>query len=434
MGGAGAGEVAGGVERDPPVEADDQEGEQRLGEPAARVGPGRVAQVEPDRIGDAVGVVIDIEGDLAGRRVGHKVGEGRRVMAVGRDRPEDPRRRVGPVAGRVCSGPVVDAVRGVVADDPRAVERRDDHLAVGALDRQEPVLEVAGVVILVHPDGVGVAGLHQARITGEQAAIVAEVAVGGGRPHAGAVEGAEPATIEDEPCGAGLGLHQEVLPCREAVLGGGGRVVERGRRVDRRDPEDMEAAAAEGRGRVAVLEVIVEDLEGLVDRTGNGVAGVRQPERPAGEVITIERRISGGNRDIGQEVVESGGIGHGLDVGDGERGAGGGVGGEVAVIAGVVAEHVARQAMAPQGRADIAGIGDQLLQGEVHQLVGLGREDRLREVPRVDLALAGEGCEGDPDQGHQGEDRQDQDQDDAAATCRCERGGQHLIGPREFGV
>ena len=101
----GAGEVAGGVERDPPVEADDQEGEQRLGEPAARVGTGRVAQVEPDRIGDAVGVVIDVEGDLAGGRVGHQVGEGRRVMAVGRDRPEDPRRRVGPVAGAGWCGP-----------------------------------------------------------------------------------------------------------------------------------------------------------------------------------------------------------------------------------------------------------------------------------------------------------------------------------------
>ena len=74
-----------------------------------------------------------------------------------------------------------------------------DHLAVGALDRQEPVLQVAGVVILVHADGVGVAGLHQARIPGEHAAIVTEIAVGGVRPHAGAVEGAEPAAIEDEP-------------------------------------------------------------------------------------------------------------------------------------------------------------------------------------------------------------------------------------------
>ena len=54
---------------------------------------------------------------------------------------------------------------------------------------------------------------------------------------------------------------------------------------------------------------------------------------------------------------------------------------------------------------------------------GLGREDRLREVPRIDLALAGEGCERDPDQGHEGEHGQDQDQDDAAAPCRCERGG-----------
>ena len=38
------------------------------------------------------------------------------------------------------------------------MERRDDHLAVGALDGEEPVLQVAGVVILVHADDVGVAG------------------------------------------------------------------------------------------------------------------------------------------------------------------------------------------------------------------------------------------------------------------------------------
>ena len=37
----GAGEVAGGVERDAAVQADDHEGKERLVEPAARVGPGR---------------------------------------------------------------------------------------------------------------------------------------------------------------------------------------------------------------------------------------------------------------------------------------------------------------------------------------------------------------------------------------------------------
>ena len=75
-------------------------------------------------------------------------------------------------------------------------------------------------------------------------------------------------------CGAGLGLHQEVLPCREAVLGGGRGVVERGRRIDRRDPEDVDAGAAEGRGRVAGLEVVVEDLERLVDRPRDGAVPV----------------------------------------------------------------------------------------------------------------------------------------------------------------
>ena len=91
VGGAVLGEVAGGVERDPAVQADDHEGEQRLVELAARVAAGRVAQVEPDRVGDAVAVVVDVVGDLAGGRVGDQVGEGRRVVAVGRDRAEDPR-------------------------------------------------------------------------------------------------------------------------------------------------------------------------------------------------------------------------------------------------------------------------------------------------------------------------------------------------------
>ncbi len=62
---------------------------------AARVAAGRIAQVEPDRVGDAVAVVVDVVGDLAGDRVGDQVGEGVRVVAVGRDRAEDPRRRVG---------------------------------------------------------------------------------------------------------------------------------------------------------------------------------------------------------------------------------------------------------------------------------------------------------------------------------------------------
>src|ERR1700692_2731539 len=102
----------------------------------------------------------------------------------------------------------------------------------------------------------------------------------------------------------------------------------------------MVAAVAESGGRVAVLEIVVEDLEGLIDQTGYGVAGVRQPERPASEVITIKRPINGGNRYIRLEVVQSGGIRHGLNIGDDEWGTGGRIGGQVAVIAGIVAEHV----------------------------------------------------------------------------------------------
>ena len=73
-------------ERNPAVQADDHEGEQRLVEPAAGVGPGRVSQVEPDRVGDAVAVVVDVVGDLAGGVTGNQVGEGGGVMAVERAR------------------------------------------------------------------------------------------------------------------------------------------------------------------------------------------------------------------------------------------------------------------------------------------------------------------------------------------------------------
>ena len=52
----------------------------------------------------------------------------------------------------------------------------------------------------------------------------------------------------------------------------------------------MEAAAAEGRGRIARLEVVVEDLEGLVDRTGDGVADV-------GEVVA-EAGLEGGQLGV----------------------------------------------------------------------------------------------------------------------------------------
>ena len=175
VGGTVPGEVAGGVERDAAVQADDHEGEERLVELAIGVGAGRVAQVEPDRVGDAVAIVVDVVGDLAGVRIRDQVGESGRVVAVGRDRAEDPRHRVeiGHTERTVrvpeaAGGPVpIHGMCGVlIADDPRPVERGDDHLAVGALDRQEPVLQVAGVVVLVHAHGVGIQ------------TVVAEIAVG----------------------------------------------------------------------------------------------------------------------------------------------------------------------------------------------------------------------------------------------------------------
>ena len=58
--------LPGGVERDPAVQADDHEREEGLVELAGGVAAGGVAKVEPDRVGDAVAVVVDVVGDLAG--------------------------------------------------------------------------------------------------------------------------------------------------------------------------------------------------------------------------------------------------------------------------------------------------------------------------------------------------------------------------------
>jgi len=89
-------------------------------------------------------------------------------------------------------------------------------------------------------------------------------------------------------------LHQEVLPRREATLDRGRGVVQRRLRIDRRDPEDVDAGTAEGRTGVAGPGVVVEDLERLVDRPRERRAGERHPQDPTGEVITIERLIARG--------------------------------------------------------------------------------------------------------------------------------------------
>ena len=86
---ASARQVAGRVQRDPAVEADDHEREEGFIELALRVAAGWIAQVDPDRVGLAVAVVVHVVGDLTvGAR--DKVGERRRVVAVGLPRAEDP--------------------------------------------------------------------------------------------------------------------------------------------------------------------------------------------------------------------------------------------------------------------------------------------------------------------------------------------------------
>ena len=150
-------QIARRVQRNPPVEPDHHERKQRLIQPAARILPRRIPQVQPHRVGDPVAVVVHVVSDLPRRTVGSQVRERRRVVAIRLARPQNPRRRVRPEirsAGTrlVLSGPVVDRVVIVVPDDPRPVKRRNHHRPVGTLNRQEPVLQVARVIVLIHPD------------------------------------------------------------------------------------------------------------------------------------------------------------------------------------------------------------------------------------------------------------------------------------------
>ena len=86
------------VFRDPAVEADDHEREEGFVE-LALASPGRIAQVDPDRVGLAVAVVVHVVGDLAGG-AGDRSGNAAASWPSAA-RAEDPRGRVVPQAGVV---------------------------------------------------------------------------------------------------------------------------------------------------------------------------------------------------------------------------------------------------------------------------------------------------------------------------------------------
>ncbi len=337
-----------------------------------------------------------------------------------------------------------------MSDDARPVERGDHHLAVGTLDGQEPVLQVAGVVILVHIRGT--------RPFWHERGVVAEVAVGRQRDgegrgaerdrgglaaHPRPVEGVEPSAVEAEgERGAGRdvvgGGVREIL----AGEGRGGRGLHAAAGIlvspvdqVRAPVEVADRERAVGRGR-AVVAAIADDLDGLggrrmvcqrhgrqrpraprrrliggIHRGRARRAVVSDPHDPVQEVVAVEVGVV--RLDIGRDGVNAG-RGVEADARDVELGPGGGVEREIAVVVGVAAVHVAGQAVAADRRADVGGVDDQLRQGEIHQLVVLRLQDALREVPGVDLGLAAEGGEGDPDQGQQAEHREDQDQYDPA--------------------
>ena len=399
LGGEAGLEVAGGVQRQPAVEAHHGDGEQRLERAPRAVALDGVAQVEPDGVGHAVAVVVDVVDDLAGGGVGDQVGErraaGRVVNSAG---PQDARSRgrgrTAPVGGRQDAGAVV---------------RRDDDLAVGALERQEPVLKVGGVVVFVHAQHVGVAELGLARRVaagGQQCAVEPEVAELGEVRHAGAVEGALEAAVEVEDeararLGQADGRTADLVPDRGDAVGDGER-------------QDVVRPRAE----------VAQDLEGLRHRHLRGIRGVavvvvaegvdvRQLQDPAREVEPVEGdRPGDGNVRVdgdGAVAVDRRGADHRQEGAIGQAG-------EEAVGEGVVAVHVALQAVAADGRGGVARVVDDLRQGVVHHRVGLGERLGLRVAPRADLGLAAGDGERHADQGEQAEHGEDQDEHDAPAS------------------
>ncbi len=71
--------------------------------------------------------------------------------------------------------------------------------------------------------------------------------------------------------------------------------------------------------------------------------------------------------------------------------------------------------MAANRRTKVIGVGDQLLEPEVQQLLGLGLEQRLLIVTVIDPRLAAKRGERHSDQGQQAQHGQDEDKDDPSA-------------------
>src|SRR4051794_38270131 len=104
-------------------------------------------------------------------------------MAVDRPRTEESCRRVG---GRVP--PVVRRRRTcwVVGEtwtfrigsyDSRSMKRGHEHLPIGALDREEPVLQVARVIVLVQAHAVGIPSGQDFGVACEETSVDPEVPI-----------------------------------------------------------------------------------------------------------------------------------------------------------------------------------------------------------------------------------------------------------------
>ena len=354
------------------------------------------------------------------------------------------------------------------------MERGDHHLAIGALDGEEPVLQVAGVVVLVHADAVGVDPVQPEIAVSRQVVrvsvddIISDVLAVRGLGQARSVEGPHVSAVEHERTeGVAVGedfLTQETVTqvAGSQTLGYGAAADGRpevGVAVDERGPvaagdahsagiagidSRVDEVGGQGQKMDRAGGVVLKDLEGL----GHPAHG--RPDQPAGEVQPVILARSG---DVGRVLIlvekgrgpAVGRAGHLLIAGkrrrDGDirpadqvvdrRDQAAGLSGRVAAWVSpaedrVVAVHVTEQAVPPEGRDRVVGVVDELRQGEVHQGLGLGASDPLAEVPAGDQRLPGERGERDADQGHQAEHAKHDDEDDPPASGPgLARAGEH---------
>ena len=380
-------------------------------------------------------------------------------MAVDAPRPENPRHR----SRRRQHGGIVDVQGRIVnikpvqgGENAGPVERRYRHATVGALNRQEPVLQVGGVVILVHADRdvdvVGRVGIkvgvevirrdprseigivvrveraadHMAVVSkirilrkrmtgGVEERMTVSIGILGRAPHAGAIEGTLKTAVELEG-----NTRQEI---RRVGLDKLARsdVVVLGRNIAGDTGLNAVVLGHVKDAKSRRIGVVVnDDFMTLAHSPDGSHQCAGKSNDPATKVVVgIVVRVKGVRRKISLTDQKASVLPSPLgDVRDRDAVAGT-VGKTVeqrAVVDRVVAVHVAFQAVAADDRLRIVGVVDQLRQREIHQLSAVGKLLRLREIDRADARLPAERGKRHSDQGEQAKHPEDDHQNHAAAA------------------